>query len=66
MRIYNPYLWWSFFEKLQKSFIVDAWLGSKYVSGIGFTILKVYRSYYLSDIAKVDVENLSLRSCFSN
>ena len=53
-------------RKSQKSFIVDARLGSKYVSGIGFTVEKVYRSHYLSDIVKVDFKNLSLRSCFSN
>ena len=47
-------------QKSQKGFIVDARLGSKYVSGIGFTIGKVYRSHYLSDIY------LSLRSCFFN
>ena len=53
-------------RKSQKSFIVDARLGSKYVSGIGFTVEKVYRSHYLSDVVKVDFKNLSLRSCFSN
>ena len=53
-------------RKSQKGFIVDARLGSKYVSGIGFTVEKVYRSHYLSDIVKVDFKNLSLRSCFSN
>ena len=53
-------------RKSQKSFIVDARLGSKYVSGIGFTVEKVYRSHYLSDIVKVDFKNLSLRSYFSN
>ena len=53
-------------RKSQKSFIVDARLGSKYVSGIGFTVEKVYRSHYLSDIVKVDFKNLPLRSCFSN
>ena len=53
-------------ENHKKSFIVDAWLGSKYVSGIGFTVEKVYRSHYLSDIAKVGFKNFSLRSCFSN
>ena len=56
----------NFFVKITKSFIVDARLGSKYVSGIGFTVEKVYRSHYLSDIVKVDFKNLSLRSCFSN
>ena len=53
-------------RKSQKSFIVDARLGSKYVSGIGFTVEKVYRSHYLSDIVKVDFKYLLLRSCFSN
>ena len=53
-------------QKSQKSFIAEARLGSKYVSGIGFTVEKVYRSHYLSDIVKVDFKNLSLRSCFSN
>ena len=53
-------------RKLQESFIVDARLGSKYASVIGFTVEKVYRSHYLSDIVKVDFKNLSLRSCFSN
>ena len=53
-------------RKSQKGFIVDARLGSKYVSGIGFTVEKVYRSHYLSDIVKVDFKNLSLRSCFFN
>ena len=48
-----------------KSFIVDAGLGSKYVSGIGFTVEKVYRSHYLSDTVKVDFKHLSLRYCFS-
>ena len=50
----------------QQSFLVEAQMGSKYVSGIGFTVEKVYRSHYLSDIVKVDFKNLSLRSCFSN
>ena len=42
-------------RKSQKSFIVDARLGSKYVSGIGFTVegSKVYRSHYFSDILKI-------------
>ena len=53
-------------RKSQKSFIVDARLGSKYVSGIGFTVEKVYRSHYLPDTVEVDFKNLSLRSCFSN
>ena len=52
-------------RKSQKSFIVDARLGSKYVSGIGFTVEKVYRSHYLSDIVKVNFKSLSL-PCFSN
>ena len=43
---------------------VDAWLGSKHVSGKGFTVEKVYRSHYLSDIVEVDFTNLSLRSYF--
>ena len=35
-------------RKSQKSFIVDARLGSKYVSGIGFTVEKVYsRSIFI-------------------
>ena len=50
----------------KKSLIVDARLGSKYVSGIGFTVENVYRSHFLSDIVKVEFKNLSLRSCFSN
>ena len=50
----------------KKSLIVDAGLGSKYVSGIGFTVENVYRSHFLSDIVKVEFKNLSLRSCFSN
>ena len=53
-------------ENHKKRFIADAWLGSKYVSGIGFTVEKVYRSHYLSDTAKVGFKNSSLRSCFSN
>ena len=53
-------------RKSQKSFIVDARLGSKYVSGIGFTVEKVYRSHYLSDIVKVNLKNFSSRSCFSS
>ena len=53
-------------RKSQKRFIVDARLGSKYVSGIGFTVEKVYKSHYLSDTVKVDFKNLLLRSCFSN
>ena len=56
----------AFLWKPQKSFNVDAWLGSKYVSGRGFTVEKVYKSLYLSNIVKVDFKNLSLRSCFSN
>ena len=52
-------------KKSQKSFIVDARLGSKYLSGISFTLEKVFRSHYLSDTVKVDFKNLSLRSCFS-
>ena len=54
------------FRKSQRSFNLDAWLGSKYVSGIGFTVEKVYRSHYLSDTVKVDFKNVSLRSCFSS
>ena len=53
-------------QKLQKSFTVDALLGSKYISGIGFTVEKVYRSHYLSDIVKVNLKNFSSRSCFSS
>ena len=53
-------------ENHRKSFIVDARLGSKYVSGIDFTVEKVYRSHYLSEIVKVEFKRLSLRSCFSN
>ena len=53
-------------RKSQKSFIVDARLGSKYVSGIGFTVEKVYRSHHFSDIVKAHFRSLSLRSCFSN
>ena len=49
-------------RKSQKSFIVDARLGSKYISG--FTVEKVYRSRYLSDRVKVDFKNFC--SCFSN
>ena len=30
-------------QNLQESFIVDVRLGSKYASGIGFTIKKLYR-----------------------
>ena len=56
----------AFLRKSQKSFIVDARLGSKYISGIGFTVEEVYRSHYLSDIAKVDFKNFSLRSYFSD
>ena len=33
----------SFLQKSQESFIVDVQLGSKYASGIGFTVEKVYR-----------------------
>ena len=43
--------------KSQKSFIVGARLGFKYVSGIDFTVKKVYRSHYLSDKVKVDFKN---------
>ena len=50
----------------KKSFIADARVGSKYVSGMGFTIEKVYRSHYLSDIVKANFKNLPLRSRFSN
>ena len=53
-------------KNCKKSSIVDARLGSKYVSGIGYTVEKVYRSHYLSGIVKVDFKNLLLRSCFSN
>ena len=51
-RIQNPveHLQWSLFAKITKSTIVDAGLGSKYVSG--FAAEKVYRSHYLSDIVK--------------
>ena len=34
---------WSFFAKIQKSFIADVLLGWKYVSGISFMVEKVYR-----------------------
>ena len=30
-------------EESQEGFIVDVWLGSKYASGIGFTVEKIYR-----------------------
>ena len=53
-------------ENQKKSFIVDARLGSKYVSSIGFTVKKVYRSHHLSDIVELDFKNLSLHSCFFN
>ena len=53
-------------RKSQKTFIIGALLGSKYFSGIGLTVEKVYRKHYLSDIVKVDFRNFSLRSCFSN
>ena len=49
-------------ENHKKNFIVDAGLCSKYVSGIGFTVEKIYRSHCLSDTIKVDFKNLSLRS----
>ena len=45
---------------------IYARLGSRYVSVIGFTVEKVYRSHYLSDIVKIDFKNLPLRSCLSN
>ena len=53
-------------ENHKKSFIVDARLRSKYISGIGYPVEKVYRSHYLSDIVKVDFKNLLLRFCSSN
>ena len=53
-------------RKSQNSFIVDARLGSKYVSGIDFTVETVYRSHYLSDTVKADFKNLIMGSCFSN
>ena len=56
----------TFLRKSKKSFIVDALLGSEYVSSIGFAVEKVYRSHHLSDIVKFDFKNLSLRSCFFN
>ena len=56
----------AFLQNSQKTFIVDTRLGSKYISGISFTVQKIYGSQYLSDIVKVDFKNLSLRSCFSN
>ena len=34
-------------ENHKKSFIVDTRLGSKYVSGIGFTVEKVYKSLFI-------------------
>ena len=40
-------------RKLQKSFIVDVRMGSKYVSGITFTVRKVTECQYLSDIVNV-------------
>ena len=36
-------------QKLQESFIVDVWLGSKYTSGIGFTI-KFYNRFFRMSI----------------
>ena len=48
------------------SFILDTRLCSKYVFAIGFTVGKIYRTHYLSDIVKVDLKNLPLRSCFFN
>ena len=53
-------------QKSQKSLIAEAQLGSKYVSGIGFTVEKVYRSHHFSDIVKADFKSLPLRSCFFN
>ena len=53
-------------ENHKKSFIVDARLGFKYVSGIDITVEKVYQSHYLSDKVKGDFKNFSLRSCFSH
>ena len=53
-------------RKSQKIFIVGVRLGSKYASGIGFTVEKVYVMQHLSDIVQVDFKNLLLPSCFSN
>ena len=47
----------SLLPKSQKSFIVGARLGSKYVFGIGFTVKKICRSHYSSDKVKVDFKN---------
>ena len=46
-------------RKSQNRFIADAQLGSEYVSSIGFTVEKVYKSHYSFDIVKADFKNLS-------
>ena len=43
-------------QKSQKNFVADARLGSKDISGLGFTVKKVYRSRYLSDIVKFNLK----------
>ena len=47
-------------ENHKKRFIVDVWLGSKYVSGVNFTAKKVTECQYLFNIVKVNFRNLSL------
>ena len=53
-------------QKSQETFIVDVRLGSKYASGIGFTVENVYRMSIFVDMVKADFKNLPLPSCFSN
>ena len=50
---------WASLQKSQENFAVDFRLASKYVSGIGFTVERFTENQYLSDMVKVDFENLS-------
>ena len=52
-------------RKLQKSFVLDVWPCSKYTSGVGFTVEKVFRMsiyvwYYQSLLQKIVFDFLFL------
>ena len=45
-------------RKLQESFIVDVWLGSKYATGIGFTAERVHHVHQFLQHEKVNEQSL--------
>ena len=51
-------------QKSQENFFGDARLGSKFTSGIGFTVGKLYRMSNLSDMVKVDFQKFVIAFLF--